>query len=212
MDEFKDYKPNSYKSKEEPTVPISPLKVEVAEKKIEKIITGTATVKKKSELKKFAESFVNEDLANMKTYIISDVLIPTLKKAITDIVVNGIYMIIYPGGGGRYKSDYPSSKISYDKPSYMRSPEQSPPKVKTGFSYDDVLVDTLAEAKDIVVKMDEIMAYYKMVSVADLYDLAGVSCPHTYNNYGWTDIRSAEPVRVWDGRWAIKLPRPLPFN
>ena len=39
-----------------------------------------------------------------------------------------------------------------------------------------------------------------------MYDLAGVTCDYTYNDYGWTSLRDAEVVRIRDGYY-IKLPR-----
>ena len=52
---------------------------------------------------------------------------------------------------------------------------------------------------------------YGTVSVADLYDLVGISGNYTDNKYGWTNIRNAEPIRVRDG-YMLKLPKALPLN
>ena len=52
---------------------------------------------------------------------------------------------------------------------------------------------------------------YQVVSVADFYDLVGVSGNYTDNKYGWTDIRNASVIRVRDG-YMIKLPKALPLN
>ena len=49
------------------------------------------------------------------------------------------------------------------------------------------------------------------VSVADFYDLVGVSGNYTDNKYGWTDIRNASVIHVRDG-YMIKLPKALPLN
>lgn len=59
--------------------------------------------------------------------------------------------------------------------------------------------------------MDELISTYKIVSVADFYDLVGVTGNWTDNKYGWSDIRSASIVHVRDG-YMIKLPRPLPID
>ena len=60
--------------------------------------------------------------------------------------------------------------------------------------------------------MDELIDTYRAVSVADMYDLAGLSCDYTDNKYGWTNISGAKPVRVRDGRYMLDLPRALPIN
>ena len=59
--------------------------------------------------------------------------------------------------------------------------------------------------------MDELIDTYKLVSVADLKDLVGITGNYTDNRYGWTSIRSAEVVRVRDG-YTIKMPRPMPID
>ena len=48
-----------------------------------------------------------------------------------------------------------------------------------------------AEAKEILHHMGEIISVYGHVSVVDLYDMCGYSCPYTYNKYGWTNLDSA---------------------
>ena len=59
--------------------------------------------------------------------------------------------------------------------------------------------------------MDEMMETYGQVRVADMYDLVGITGEYTDNNYGWTNIRNAEVVRVRDG-YKIKMPRALPLR
>ena len=59
--------------------------------------------------------------------------------------------------------------------------------------------------------MDEIIDTYGIVTIADFYDLAGVTGDYTTNNYGWTNIRNAEVVRVRDG-YIIKMPKAMPID
>lgn len=72
---MEEYKPNSHKSKEE-------RKESIPEKHVEKVISGTVKPKKKSEMQKFADVFISEDVNNVKSYIVMDVLVPAIKKAI----------------------------------------------------------------------------------------------------------------------------------
>ena len=59
--------------------------------------------------------------------------------------------------------------------------------------------------------MDDLIETYGLVSVADFYDLVGVTGDYTDNKYGWTDLRNANVIRVRDG-YMIKLPRALLLN
>lgn len=197
-----DYKSNSYKSKEEK-------KADVPEKKVEKVISGTARTKKKSEFSKFANTFISEDIQSVKDYILMDVLVPAVKKAISDVVTNGIDMILY-GESGSKGSSSTASKISYR--SYYDRPNDRERHRSSGFDYDDVLLDSRGEAESILDRMDELISTYHVVSVADFYELADITNENYMNNkYGWKDIRSAKIVRTRDG-YMIRMPRALPID
>lgn len=201
-----DYKPNSHKSKEELNNP-------TPDKKVEKVITGSAKLKKKNEIQKFADVFISEDVSNVKSYILLDVLIPALKKAIFDIVTNGIDMILY-GEGGMAKKNSSASKVSYrsyyDKNDGRRN--YNSPRTRGGCDYDDIIVDTRGEAEKILYGLDEIISMYGVATVLDMYDLADITSDnYMHNKYGWTDIRSADIMRVREG-YLIKMPKALPTN
>ncbi len=202
MDTFES---NSHKSKEE----------NLEKKKVEKVITGTAKAKKKGEIHKLADIFISEDVTNVKSYILLDVLVPAIKKAISDIVTNGIDMVLYgeKGGHNRSSSSSTASKVSY-RNYYDRGGDRGARQTTrsaTGYSYDDICLDNRGEAEDVLSRMDELISMYGLVSVADFYDLVGVTGNYTDNRYGWTDIRSASVIRVRDG-YMIKLPKALPLN
>lgn len=195
---MEDYKPNSYKSKKE-----------MGEKKeIKKVTHGVAKVKKKSGLTKFTDIFIQDDIENVKSFIVTDVLIPTGKKLISDIVNS----ILYPGGGGN-RNNSPASKVHYT--SYNSISSNSAPRNSNGprrtYDYNDLVFPTRADAEVVLMGMDEILNQYTVVSVADFYDLAGATGSYTDNKYGWSDIRSAHIERVRDG-YIIRLPRAMPID
>ncbi len=203
---MEEYKSNSHKSKEEQ-------KDLSREKKVGKVITGTAKSKKKNEFQKFADVFISEDVNSVKSYIFMDVLVPAVKKAISDIVTNGIDMILY-GEAGKSKKNSTVSKVSY-KSFYEGGNNRRDLGVsrnKSGYDYDDVLFETRGDAETVLDAMNEIIAQYEMVSVGDLYDLANVSNDnYAANKYGWTDIGGCKAVRVRDG-YILKLPKPRPLT
>lgn len=202
---MEDYRPNSHKSKEAAQVPAE-------RKKLDKVVSGDVTVKKKSSVHKFTDVFISEDVSNVKSYILMDVLVPAIKKAVSDIVTNGIDMILY-GGNGSVKKRTNGSYISYNNYSDRRREDHSygTTTTRTGYSYDEISIPSRGEAEEVLTRMDELIDTYGIVSVADFYDLVGVTCNYTDNKYGWTNIRNAEVVRVRDG-YKIKLPKALPLN
>ena len=199
-----DYKPNSHRFKEEQKTDVKD-----ESKKLEKGVNGSVKVRKKSHLK---EALISEDASNIKSYIVIDVLIPAIKKAISDIVKNGIEMLLYGDSGRSNGQRSPSSSVSYRDYYDRRDDRYRPnPSQRQGRSIDDLVIESRGEAEEVLTRMDELLETYKMVTVADFYDLVGVTCDYTDNNYGWTSLRSAEVVRVRDG-YIIKLPRALPIK
>ena len=178
-------------------------------KKGDKIIKGSAKVKKKSELRKIADAFIQEDAHTVKNYIFDKVLVPAIKKTFSDIVTNSLDMFLWGKGGNRRRGD--SERISYrryyDEPRMSRDSERR----SRSYSYDEIVLDSRDEAEEVLERMDELLRRYKMVSVADFYDLVGITGKTTDNRYGWTDLRTAEVVSDRDG-YLIKLPRAIALD
>lgn len=198
-------KPNSNKYKQE--------QAELATKrpKINKVVTGNVK-RSKNGGSKLADVFISEDVSNVKNYILMDVIVPAIKKAISDVITNGIDMLLYGSNGRTNANRSTASTISYNR-YYGRDdhPRTSDPVQTSRYSYDNITLDTRGEAEEVLARMDEIIDTYKMVRVADFYDLVGVTGNYTDNKYGWTNIRNAEVIRVRDG-YRIKLPRALPID
>lgn len=182
------------------------------EKRVEKVIKGKAKVKK-NEMRKLSDVFISEDVGNVKNYILMDVIVPSVKKALYDLVVGALDMTLYGGrgGGGKRPTADKVSYRDYNGVSQRDGRSYNTTRTASGYSYDDIIVDSRGEAEAVIMRMDEIMEEYEQVRVADLYDLVGISGNYTDNNYGWTNIRNAEVVRVRDG-YKIKMPRAIPLK
>nr|DAV24936.1 MAG TPA: hypothetical protein [Bacteriophage sp.] len=196
-----EYRPNSHKYREE--------QKELERKRPEKVVRGKVKTKPKSGVNKFTDMIISEDASNVKSYIVMDVLMPAIKKAISDIVVDGINMILYGEPKGRKSSSTRADYVSYRD--YSRRDDDRGPRTRSGYSHDDIILESRSEAEEVLTRMDELIDTYGVVSVADLYDLIGKSCEYTDNKYGWTNIRNAEPIRVRDG-YMLKLPKALPIK
>lgn len=189
---------------------------ESKEKRIVKPVVTGAKTKKKSEISKVADVFLAEDINSVKSYIIMDVLVPAVKKAISDIVTNGIDMILYGGNGNPSTKKSIASKVSYT-PYYKynqqtnQTNDRPVSRPKAAYEYDDVVFDSRGEAEKLLLAMDHAIQEYGMVSVGDYYDLAGITSQYTTHKYGWTDLRGAEVVRIREG-YIIKLPKPTPLD
>lgn len=200
-----DFKPNSHKYKESQ-------KEKSAERKpVEKVVTGKVQIKKKNGIQKLTDVFISEDASKVKSFVLMDVLIPAVKKAISDIVTNGVDMILY-GETGRSRRTSSAGRISYSK--YYddrRDDRRYEPISRTSYDFNDVILESRGEAEEVLSRMDEILDCYGMVSVSDFYDLVGVTGNYTDVKYGWTNLRDASVVHARDG-YIIKLPRVKPLQ
>lgn len=206
---MEDYKPNSNRFKESQKRETN----SIPEKKVEKVISGNARVKKKSKFDGFMSNFISEDAKSVKSYVFGEVLIPAIKKAISDIVTDGIDIILY--GESRKGSRRSSAgNISYSRYYDDRRPRMNERQALTtpGYFCEDIILDKRGDAEEVLTRLDEIMDTFGLVRVSDLYDLVGMSCDFTYNNYGWTNIRNATIQRTRDGGYAIKMPRAMPID
>lgn len=192
------YPTNSHKSKqaEEP-------------KKIGKVIKGDVIVKKKTFGKKVMDTFLGENIDSVLSYIIYDILVPAAKGTISDIIKGSIDMMLFGETRGRRGDrDRGGSYVQYDRYYKERDRERygRPRQNVVRHNFDDIILDSRDEAEDVVSHLVELVDTYGVASVADLYDLVGISSNFTDNKYGWYNLGGANVSRVRDG-YLINLPR-----
>ena len=182
-------------------------------KKVERVVSGNAKVKK-NELAKLADVFISEDIKNVKSYVLMDVMVPTIKRTIVSIIQDVASMVFLgeKGHGSSTKVGGVSYTKYYDdkRDIYRHTPD---PVRTHRHSYEDIEIDNRGEAEEVLTRMDELIDTYGVVSVADLYDLVGLTCDYTDNKYGWTKatFRNARVVPTRGG-YMFKLPKALPLN
>lgn len=201
-----EYPDNSHSARERKQDGSSP-----PEKKLEKVVSGGAKTRKKSEVKKLANVFVPEDAENVKSYILMDVIVPGIKNAIADVV-----SIMLFGEAGRLGTRREKgSRVSYQKYYDDRRDDRRDygrPRAAAGFEYDDIIFETRGDADLVLDQLEAAIDQYGIASVADLYDLAGITCrSYTAHKYGWTDIRTGKVIRIRDG-YILQLPRAVQIN
>ena len=201
------YPPNSHKHKE------AQKQASTQEKRIQKVVKGPVKTKK-NELRKFRDTFISEDVSNVKNYIFMDVLVPAIKKCFYDVITNGIDMILY-GGTGKAKSNgsktpyysYSSSKNTVN----YRGSENTINTTRSAADYDEIIWPDRGSAERAKQQMQDIVTTYGIVTVNDLYEMTPLTPPFTAQKYGWMDVSRAEVIRVRDG-YVLKLPRAVPID
>lgn len=193
------YPNNSHKARDK-TTGTSPAE---PEKRVDKVITGGAKTTKKGGLRKFLGMFVSDEVGDVKSYVLFNIIIPGIKRIISD----GVDVALNGETGKRKKSNY----ISEYRGGY-ESNERSRYNIRDLYEVDDVILDNYGDCEAVLDEMSDLIRQYGMVSVSDLYDMLGqTGRSHTDCKYGWTSLKTARIVPVRGG-FMLKLPRVVPLN
>jgi hypothetical protein len=201
-----------------------------AEKKVEKVVVGEVTQRKKPLGKKMSETFFKGDARGVLEHILTDVLLPSAKDTIVEMGTQFIERLIY-GENARSASrrsalarfGTQAGHVAYNRitsnrptPTGPQQPREDPRAIsrqaRTHHDFDEILLETRAEADEVVDRLLSLIDQFEMASVADLYDLVGISSSYTDNKWGWTDLRSASVGRIAGGRYLLNLPKPEPLD
>lgn len=206
--EVKDYGSNSFRSKEkESRISRDRNTTESGHK--EKVTSGKVSTKKPSIGKKVSDNLFVEDSKKVFNYLIYDIALPAAKKLISESVSSAVDMMLYGETRRHDRSGSGGTRRDYTRAYDDRNGRGKVATRNGTYTYDEVIFDTAADANMVLDEMWKDIDQYGMVSIADMYDHAGVvSDRYTDNKYGWTNIRNADVGRNTDGTYYLKLPRP----
>lgn len=185
------------------------------EPKARRVVNGPVKIKKKSGVEKLSGAFISEDASKVKSYIIEDVLIPTIKKTIYDIFTESLNMIFF-GGSAQNRSSNAVGKVSYRNYNSISTNNRNTlqnSNYRRTYDYENVIIPSRGEAEAALSEMDAIIDAYGVVKVSDFYEIVGIDGDPTANKYGWMNINSARIERLIDGSgYVIKLPKAVPLD
>jgi hypothetical protein len=201
--ETPEYPPNKFNIKDEPK----------EDKKIERVTHSDPIRRKKSLGRKFKDVFFGGDARTTGQFIIYSVLIPAAKDMIVEAGREGVEKLVR---GDSYRrrnapTSGPRGYISYNRHSMSvdrRDPEPPraiSPRARARHDFDEIVLNTRAEAEEVIERMFDIISRYDSVTVSDLYELVGVRSNHVDHKWGWTDLRGAGVARIKDG-YLLELP------
>lgn len=181
---------------------------EPEEKKVEKVIQGNVVTRKKPLGKKFSENFLGDDIQNVRGYIIFDVIIPAIKETISNVVSNGVEMLLFGEPKATKANKKNGTYVSYSS-YYNKSDRRPSSSSQRGGRHDfrDIILETRGEAEEVLSNLVDLVYDYGSASVADLYDLVGITGNFTDNKYGWNDLAGASVSRARGGGYIIDLPK-----
>lgn len=189
---MENYPSNSHKSREE--------------QKRSPVIENAQTMKR-NHFQKIADMFLADDIDNIKKYVVREIVVPGIKGALLGTVEALL---------GVKSSSTKASTISTTKTPYYKysASEESVPfsSYNRPEDYADPIVNSMRDAQRIMQEMNEIMGEYHFVTILQLYNACHLPTRWTDNSFGWTDLSNVHIVQLHDGRFRIKMPRPVPID
>lgn len=184
--------------------------------KPEKVVTGEVVVNKKSLGRKIADTFTIEDNHSVVEHLIFDVVVPTTKALVVDLVTQGLERKFYGSGVRGHSGSYLSrgSYTNYTKVAKEARKGITAPitqKDKADHRFDSIEFESRGEAELTIDKLTEQIQNYDVATVSDLYSAIGLTSDFPDEGWGWTDLRGAN-IRRSGGRYLLNLPKPQPID
>ena len=186
----------------------------MAEKRANNVVHNSVEIPTR---KKVKDAFIKNDGKTIRDYAFFDVLIPSVKRLIYDLInrVTGMALLDNktPGssiGSSGYASQYQqviyrAGDVNY-RPSNNTTPSR--PQVSNSmFEYENWVFSDRGDIEAVLNLMTDIIENYGIVSVNDLYDAVGKAAPYTAENYGWKTMNGCD-VKICSGGFRLAMTRP----
>ena len=169
------------------------------------VLNGGVRRHKKSALK---SAMGLGDVSSVGSYAVMDVIIPSIKRAISDIVCNGIRMLLGDPNRGRYSPDDPDRRPNYR--AYYSDRREEPRREfrRELDNLDDLEFQGRGRAEWALQQLQDLCETNGYVEAGRLFDLCHQDCPYTYWDYGWTNLDDVRVLRGRDDWYFLDLPVP----
>lgn len=187
-------------------------------RKLESVVKGQAVKRKIPLSRRLVETFAGDSAHNVGQFIMFDVIVPAIKVMISDAVSQGFERLLFggaarnrPAGSGyRPRQQHTGYQSMFN--STARTAREISPQARSRHNFDEVILDSREEANDVLEALDDAIKEFGVATVADLYDLVGITGNWADNQWGWTDLREASVNLIRGGKYLINLPSTDPIN
>lgn len=175
--------------------------------KVKPVIDKSARVPQKDSFgKKFAKSFLAEEVNDVKEYIIMDCIVPGIKNAVLNMLSMTFFGESYDGRS-RYRGkddrrDYSSyyGKSYYSGGSSRREERRDRRESRSDkIDYRNIVLYRREDAERVVSDMRARIRETGGVSIAELFSLIDEPSDYTDTSYGWLDERDVGIRRISSG-------------
>lgn len=203
----------------------TPAPAEKERPKVQSVVTGGATKKKRSLGNRIAEVFTGDDARSVGNYVVMDVVIPSAKNLFADALTTAVERFFFGDGRNQHRRGSGSSYGPYTPYNRMGSSSRQTgappwrtddrremsPRGRATHNFQEVIIDNRQEAGMVLDTLIEMIQMYEVATVADMYEASNITPEFSDRQWGWTDLSDAQIVRVREG-WMIQVPRPIPLK
>lgn len=183
----------------------------VPEKKIQKVVKGEIGTKKKTGFSKFADVFLAEDIASVRNYVFTDLIVPRIKETAVDIFES---FVMGKRTGHRRSSSGGTTSISYQK--FYEKPSHKASVIDTVsrsvYAYETITFTDARDATEVLEALEAALEEYNSVSVADFYSAIGQKANATDTKYGWESLSGARVRCLGPNSYTIEFPKARPID
>lgn len=187
----------------------------VPKKEIKPVIAQATQVKRPA-TRRFFDFLFAESPRALGARVGRDVVVPRLKAAGEEAINSFVAGMFWGEGSSRPMGQIVKGTVlrggmtNYNGLSHMPSAlnqARQANQTRIGGNYQDLVVPTQQDAERLLAGMYDLLNEYRVVAIADLYELANISPQPSDNAYGWTTLDGSRISKVRDG-YLLELPRP----
>lgn len=192
--------------------------VDTAKKEITPLVPDGLVVRTPRPVtRRFIEYVFAETPQNLVKRIAKDTLVPRVKAGVEEALqhfIHGMFWgsgqpplstivkgTVLRGGGTNYSAISTLSALQQAQAQTVSNP------TKSSGTYEDLICPTQEIAERILTNLYEVFNQYRVVAVADLYEMANITPSVSDNAYGWLSLDGAKITKDRNG-YVLSLPRP----
>lgn len=182
-------------------------------RKVNRIVTGEV-VRRKTPLGRRVKNFFGGEEQSIWGFMVDDVLIPATRDMVAEALIGSVERVFgghTPRGlRTRIKGGItPYNQYSMSSNRGRRDePRQISKRARGNHAFDEIVLESRAEAMEILGQMTVLTEKYDGVSIADFYEMCGISGNWAEKKWGWTNLEGSSIQRVRGGGYILNLPRP----
>jgi hypothetical protein len=184
-------------------------------KEIKAVVSGAKKVKRPA-TRRFMDYLIAESPKAIAKKVLDEVVVPRVKAGIEQAFNEFLSGMLWNNSMNRPPSNLVSGPmlrgggVNYNVISSQQSSLQQARQATVSQSsgnYQDLVLPNQEYAETLLANLIELMNTYRVVAVADLYELAGQTPAISDNSYGWMSLDTARISKVREG-FLLELPRP----